>query len=97
MEVFFRSGPVGLDPPAPLGSLVLRALKEGKRLPAGFFLGFLGSALVLLELLVDLFLGLGVFVLDRLSRALKCLDDLVARLAYSASRDSLSTLNLPAS
>ena len=88
--------PVGIGTPPPLDAFVASTLEHRQRLPAGFFLGLLGPALIFLELLVDLLLGLLVLGLGRLGVALKGLDDLVARPGISASMAVLSTLYLSA-
>ncbi len=74
VELVERGVPVGLSPAPPFDSFVPRSLEERQRLPAGFFLGLLGPALVFLELVVDLLLGLGILVLASLGVALKRLD-----------------------
>ena len=83
VELVERGAPIRVRRPAPFDSFLARPLKKGQRLPAGFFLGFLGPALVFLELFVDLFLGVGVISLAGLSVALKRLDHVVRALAYS--------------
>ena len=67
----------------PLDSLFLRPFENRQGLPAGFFLGLLGLAMVFLELVVDLLLGLLVLVLARLGIALKSLDDLVCEPGHN--------------
>ena len=66
VQVLDRCRPVGLGRPAPLDPLVARPLEERQCLPAGLILDLLAPALLLLELVVGLLLGLGVFVLFRL-------------------------------
>src|SRR5205814_9910044 len=61
-----RGGPVGLGRPPPLDTLVAGPLEDRQRVPAGLLLGLLGPPLLLLELVVDLLLGLGVLRLARL-------------------------------
>ena len=77
MEIVERAAPVGVGRPPPFDPFVARALEKRQCLPAGFFLGLLGPALVFLELFVDLLLVLGVFILGRLGVALVRLDHLV--------------------
>ena len=58
VQLFDRVRPVGLGRPPPLDPLVAGPLEDRQRLPAGLLLGLLGLALLLLELVVDLLLGL---------------------------------------
>ena len=78
VQIIERGVPVGVSPAPPLDSFFPRPFEKRQRLPAGFFLGLLGPALVFLELLVDLLLGLGILALARLGVALKRLAHLVA-------------------
>ncbi len=74
-----RGPPVGLGHAPALDRLVATSLEDGERVPAGLLLGLLGPPLLLLELVVELLLGLGERGVARLRIALIGLEDRLAR------------------